>query len=191
MSGRCGTKSRQGSRSFDAPKILKARSAVRETAQDAKRYYACDGGGYQTGFAACLHLALSKPSFIPAHQGDTKKMKNMILASIAAGGLAVLVAGPAAAENADAGASASGSFTAKNVNRIRPFGSINTYNVGLAPARVSAWAKTLSADQKQEMLGRCSVIIQNQQNYYSETTTFCQNFAIAIAERAEATPASP
>ena len=80
-------------------------------------------------------------------------MKNMILASIAAGGLAVLVAGPAAAENADAGASASGSFTAKNVNRIRPFGSINTYNVGLAPARVSAWAKTLSADQNQEMFG--------------------------------------
>jgi hypothetical protein len=121
----------------------------------------------------------------------TKKMKNMILGSIAAGGLAVLVAGPAAAENADAGASASGSFTAKNVNRIRPFGSINTYNVGLAPARVSAWAKTLSADQKQEMLGRCSVIIQNQQNYYSETTTFCQNFVIATAERAVATPASP
>jgi hypothetical protein len=31
-------------------------------------------------------------------------------------------------------------------------------------------------------VGRCSVIIQNQQNYYSETTSFCQNFAIAIAE---------
>ena len=109
-------------------------------------------------------------------------MKNIILASIAAGGLAVLLAGPAAAENADTGASATGSFTAKNVSRIRPFGSINTYNVGVTPARVSAWAKTLSADQKQEMVGRCSVIIQNQQNYYSETTNFCQNFAIAVAE---------
>jgi hypothetical protein len=32
------------------------------------------------------------------------------------------------------------------------------------------------------MVGRCSVIIQNQQNYYLETTNFCQNFAIAIAE---------
>jgi hypothetical protein len=117
-------------------------------------------------------------------------MKNIILASIAASGLAVLLAGPAAAENADTGASATGSFTAKNVSRIRPFGSINTYNVGVTPARVSAWAKTLSADQKQEMVGRCSVIIQNQQNYYSETTTFCQNFAIAIAEHAAATPAS-
>jgi hypothetical protein len=40
----------------------------------------------------------------------------------------------------------------------------------------------LSAGQKQEMVGRCSVIIQNQQNYYSETTNFCQNFAIAVAQ---------
>jgi hypothetical protein len=117
-------------------------------------------------------------------------MKNIILAAIAAGGLAVLLSGPAAAENADTGASAAGSFTAKNVNRIRPFGTINTYNVGVGLGRVSAWAKTLSPDQKQEMVGRCSVIIQNQQIYYSETTTFCQNFAIAIAESAVATPAS-
>ena len=120
-------------------------------------------------------------------------MKHIILASIAAGGLAVLLAGPAAAQNANGnantGANAASSFTAKNVNPVRPFGSINTYNVGLDPARVSAWAKALSAGQKQEMVGRCSVIIQNQQNYYSETTTFCQNFAIAIAEHAAATPA--
>ena len=109
-------------------------------------------------------------------------MKNIILASIASGGLAVLLAGPAAAQNADTGASAAGSFTAKNVTRIRPFGSINTYNVGVTAARVSAWAKTLSADEEQEMVGRCSVIIQNQQSYYSETVNFCQNFAIAIAK---------
>ena len=109
-------------------------------------------------------------------------MKNIILASIAAGGLA----GPAAAQNANGnantGANAASGFTAKNVNPVRPFGSINTYNVGVDPARVSAWAKTLSAEQRQEMVGRCSVIIQNQQNYYLETTSFCQNFAIAIAE---------
>lgn len=110
-------------------------------------------------------------------------MTNLILASIAAGGFAVFLAGPAAAQNnANTGADAPSSFTAKNVSPIRPFGSINTYNVGLDPARISAWAKTLSAGQKQEMVGRCSVIIQNQQNYYSETTNFCQNFAIAIAE---------
>ena len=113
-------------------------------------------------------------------------MKNIILASIAAGGLAVLLAGPAAAQNANGnantGANAASSFTANNVSHVRPFGSINTYNVGVDPARVSAWAKALSADQRQEMVGRCSVIIQNQQNYYSETVTFCQNFAIAIAE---------
>jgi hypothetical protein len=113
-------------------------------------------------------------------------MENIILVSIAAGGLAVLLAGPAAAQNANrnanTGANAASSFTAKNVNPVRPFGSINTYNVGVDPARVSAWAKTLSADQRQEMVGRCSVIIQNQQNYYLETTNFCQNFAIAIAE---------
>jgi hypothetical protein len=117
-------------------------------------------------------------------------MKSIILASIAVGGLAVLLAGPAAAENADSSASATASFTAQNVKRIRPFGSINTYNVGVTSARISAWAKTLSAAEKQEMVGRCSVIIQNQQTYYSETTTFCQNFAIAIAEHAAATPAS-
>src|SRR5271155_701656 len=52
MSGRCGTKSRQGSRSSDAPKVLKAGSAVRETAQDAERYYACDCGGCQTGLCS-------------------------------------------------------------------------------------------------------------------------------------------
>ena len=113
-------------------------------------------------------------------------MENIILASIAAGGLGVLLAGSAAAQNANGnantGVDAASSFTAKNVSPVRPFGSINTYNVGVDPARVSAWAKTLSADQKQEMVGRCSVIIQNQQNYYSETTNFCQNFAIAIAE---------
>jgi hypothetical protein len=109
-------------------------------------------------------------------------MKNIILASI----VAVLLAAPAAAENANgdanSGANAASGFTVKTVSHIRPFGSINTYNVGVDPARISAWAKTLNADQKQEMVGRCSVIIQNQQNYYSETTNFCQNFAIAIAD---------
>ena len=119
-------------------------------------------------------------------------MKNIILASIVAGILAVLLAGPAAAQNANGnantGANAASDFTVKNVDPVHPFGSINTYNVGVGPAQVSAWAKTLSAGQKQEMVGRCSVIIQNQQNYYSETTNFCQNFAIAIAEMA--TPVS-
>ena len=116
-------------------------------------------------------------------------MKNIILASIAASGLAVLLAGPAAAQNANGnantGASAASGFTAKNVDPVHPFGSVNIYNVGVDPAQVSAWAKTLSAGQKQEMVRRCSVIIQNQQNYYSETTNFCQNFAIAMAEISE------
>ena len=114
------------------------------------------------------------------------EMKNIMLASIAAGGLAVLVAGPAAAQNANrdanASANAASGFTAKNVDPVHPFGSINVYNVGVDPAQVSAWAKTLNAGQKQEMVRRCSVIVQNQQNYFSETTDFCQNFAIAIAE---------
>jgi hypothetical protein len=113
-------------------------------------------------------------------------MKNIVPASIVAGVLIILLAGPAAAQNANgnanSGANGASGFTVKNVSPIRPFGAINTYNVGLDPARISAWSKTLSADQKQEMVGRCSVIIQNQQNYYSETTNFCQNFAIAIAE---------
>ena len=113
-------------------------------------------------------------------------MKNIILASIAAGGLTVLLAGPAAAQNANGNANtranAASGFTAKNVDPVHPFGSINVYNVGVDLAQISAWAKTLSAGQKQEMVGRCSVIIQNQQNYYSETTSFCQNFAIAMAE---------
>jgi hypothetical protein len=113
-------------------------------------------------------------------------MKNIILASIVAGVLAVLLADPAAAQNANGnantGANAAGGFTVKNVDPVRPFGLINTYNVGVDPALISAWAKTLSAAEKQEMVGRCAVIIQNQQNYYSETTDFCQNFAIAIAE---------
>ena len=123
-------------------------------------------------------------------------MKNIILASIAAGGLAVLLVGPAAAQNAngnaDTGANAASGFTTKNVSFSRPFGSINTYNVGVDPALISTWAKTLSAGQKQEMVGRCSVIIQNQLNYYSETTNFCQNFAIAIAKisTGTATPVS-
>jgi hypothetical protein len=116
-------------------------------------------------------------------------MKNIILASIVAGVLAVLLAGPAAAQNANGnantGANAAGGFTVKNVDPVRPFGLINTYNVGVDPALISAWAKTLSTGEKQEMVGRCSVIIQNQQNYYSETTNFCQNFAIAIAEIAD------
>jgi hypothetical protein len=109
-------------------------------------------------------------------------MSNVILASF----VAVLLAGPAAAQNANGnantGANAASGFTAKNVDPIHPFGSINTYNVGMDPALVSAWARTLSVGQKQEMVGRCAVIIQNQQNYYSETTNFCQNFAIAVAE---------
>ena len=109
-------------------------------------------------------------------------MSNVVLASF----VAVLLAGPAAAQNANGnantGANAASGFTAKNVDPIHPFGSINTYNVGMDPALVSAWARTLSVGQKQEMVGRCTVIIQNQQNYYSETTNFCQNFAIAVAE---------
>jgi hypothetical protein len=110
-------------------------------------------------------------------------MKNIVLASIVAG----VLAGPAAAQNANgnsnAGASAAGGFTAKNVDPVHPFGAINTYNVGVEPARVSAWAKTLSTAEKQEMAGRCSVIIQNQQNYFSETTSFCQNFTSAMTGR--------
>jgi hypothetical protein len=113
-------------------------------------------------------------------------MKNIILASIASGGLVILLAGPAAAQNTngntDSGANAVSGFTAKNVDPVHPFGSINVYNVGVELAQVSAWAKKLSASQKQEMVGRCSVIIQNQQNYFSETTNFCQKFAIAMAE---------
>jgi len=108
-------------------------------------------------------------------------MKSVILASIAAGGLAVLLAGPAAAQNAT-GAAAASVFTTKNVDIGHPFDSINTYNVGTGPARVSAWAKTLSAAQKQEMLGRCSVINQNQPDYLAETVNFCETFAIAAAE---------
>jgi hypothetical protein len=109
-------------------------------------------------------------------------MSNIILASI----VAVLLASPAAAQNANGnsntGANAASGFTAKSVDPIHPFGSINTYNVGMDPALVSAWAKTLNAGERQEMVVRCSVIIKNQQNYYSETTNFCQNFAIAVAE---------
>src|SRR5438270_1056036 len=113
-------------------------------------------------------------------------MKNIILASMTIGGLAILLASPAIAQNAsgigNAGADGANGFTAKNVNRLHPFGSINVYNVGTDLAHVSAWLKTLNAGERQEMVGRCSVIIQNQQNYFSETTNFCQNFAIAVAE---------
>ena len=100
-------------------------------------------------------------------------MNNIILASIAA----VLLAGSAAAQTANGDA-----FTTKTVSPLRPFGTINVYNVGVDAKHVSAWVKSLGAAEKQEMVGRCSVIIQNQQNYYWETTTFCQNFAIAVAE---------
>ena len=98
-------------------------------------------------------------------------MKSIVLALIVAG----VLAGPAAAQTANGSADAAGGFTVKNVDPVHPFGAINTYNVGLEPAQISAWAKTLSPAQKQEMMGRCSVITQNQQNYYLETTTFCQN----------------
>ncbi len=111
-------------------------------------------------------------------------MKPVMLVAIAAGALAAFAAGPAAAQNvkADANANAASRWTAKTVDPAHAFGSINVYNVGLEPAQVSAWAKTLNADQKQEMLGHCAVIVQNQQNYFAETTNFCQTFAIAIAQ---------
>ena len=111
-------------------------------------------------------------------------MKPVILASIAAGALAAFAAGPAAAQTAkaDANANATSGFTAKTVDPVHAFGSINVYNVGLEPARVTAWAKTLNAAQKQEMIDRCAVIVQNQQNYFAETANFCQTFAIAIAQ---------
>ena len=107
-------------------------------------------------------------------------MNNIILASIVAGSLAALLAGSVAAQTAN-GTETSG-YTVKTVNPIRPFGTINVYNVGVDVKHVSAWVKVMSAGEKQEMVSRCSVIIQNQQNYYAETTTFCQNFAIAVAE---------
>ena len=132
---------------------------------------------------------LSKPSFTQARE-ELQEMKNIILTSMTVGGLAVLLAGPAIAQNAsgsgNAGADGANGFTAKNVNHLHPFGSINVYNVGIGLARVSAWVKTLSAGERREMVGRCSIIIQNQQNYYSETTSFCQNFAIAVAENLNA-----
>jgi hypothetical protein len=105
-----------------------------------------------------------------------KEMKYIVLASIVAGVLAAPAAAQNANGNANTGANAAAGFTAKNVDPVHPFGSINTYNVGVEPAQVSAWAKTLSPGQKQEMAGRCSVILQNQQNYYSETANFCRSF---------------
>jgi hypothetical protein len=113
-------------------------------------------------------------------------MKPIILVLIAAASLGAFAAGPATAQNAKAdttaSASATGGWTAKTVDPVHPFGSINVYNVGLEPAQVSAWAKTLNASQKEEMIDRCAVIVQNQQNYFAETTSFCQTFAIAIAQ---------
>lgn len=116
-------------------------------------------------------------------------MKTVILVSIAAGALAVFAVGPATAQKADANASANAAsgLTAKTVDPVHPFGSINVYNVGLEPAQVSAWAKTLNAGQKQDMIGRCAVIVQNQRNYFAETTNFCQTFAIAMAQSTSGT----
>ncbi len=53
---------------------------------------------------AYLHLALSKPSFVHAHQGDYQEMKTIVLASFAAGGSPSCFASPAAAENANGNA---------------------------------------------------------------------------------------
>ena len=97
-------------------------------------------------------------------------MKTIVSASIAT----LLFVGAAAAQGA-------AEFTTKNVSFTRPFGAINTYNVGVGASRVAAWAKGLGADERREMVGRCSVVIKNQQIYYAETVLFCQNFAIAIA----------
>ena len=120
------------------------------------------------------------------HQGGFYEMKTIILASVIAGVLVSLIAGPAVAQTAnsssDPGGNGAGVFTAKTVDPVRPFGSINVYNVGLDPAQVSAWAKTLNPGQKQEMVGRCAVIVQNQQRYFAETADFCQTLAIAIAQ---------
>ena len=77
-------------------------------------------------------------------------MKTIVLAAIAAGILAGPAAAQTAAGNANAPANPAGGFTAKNVDPIHPFGSINTYNVGVDAARVSAWAKTLSSEQRQD-----------------------------------------
>jgi hypothetical protein len=110
-------------------------------------------------------------------------MKNILLALIVAAGFA---AGPVAAQTASSAPTAS--FTTKTVDRIHPFGAINVYNVGLQPADVAAWTKTLDAGQRQEVVARCAVIIQNQQNYFAETTNFCQNAAIAIAQNSGGSP---
>ena len=111
-------------------------------------------------------------------------MKPVILFLIAAGALAAVAADPAAAQNAKAvaNANAASGFTEETVDPVHPFGLINVYNVGLEPAQVSAWAKTVNAGQKQEMVGRCAVIVQNQQNYFMETINFCQTLAIAMAQ---------
>ena len=110
-------------------------------------------------------------------------MKNIILNSVILGGLAFIQTHPASAQNENGGgAAAENGFTTKNVRYIRPFGLINVYNVGMDLKNISAWVKTLNAGEKLEMVGRCTVIIQNQQTYYGETVNFCQNFAIAMAE---------
>jgi hypothetical protein len=118
-------------------------------------------------------------------------MKNILLTAIAAGALPVLFANPATAQNANGAAhvsaNAASGITTKNVDPIRPFGSIDVYNVGLDPVQVAAWVKTLSTTQRQEMLSRCSVIVQNQQDYFEETTNFCQSLAFALAENAGGT----
>ena len=111
-------------------------------------------------------------------------MKAFILASIAAAALAAF-AGPVAAQTGKADANAT-----RTVDPLHAFGSINVYNVGLDPARVSAWAKTLNAADRQEMIERCAVIVQNQRKYYAETGNFCQTFAIAIAQSVSGTGAA-
>ncbi|MFO1184921.1 MAG: hypothetical protein U1E56_09045 [Bauldia sp.] len=73
-------------------------------------------------------------------------------------------------------------YTTSNVDTSRPFGSIDITKAGPNNSQMSTFLAGLSAADRAELTGRCSVVgnPSNSARYQSDATSFCQSFTTAM-----------
>ena len=74
-------------------------------------------------------------------------------------------------------------FTPQNVSSERPFGNIDVSRAGTTTAQVRTWAQTRTPMERNELSGRCDVIVDpaNSARYPANAQEFCRTY-IAMSQ---------
>jgi hypothetical protein len=115
--------------------------------------------------ALCISALSLSPSFA---QGAA--------APSAGGGAQGSEAGPQLGPSAGPNSSPDRNFTVDSVTPDRPYGNI-VVGSNVTERNMSTFRSGLSAAERAELSGRCSVILQNRGRYHTDTVTFCSNYS--------------